>query len=161
MKTRLHHAMSIMDHAHRDQLEPYYDTPYVDHCYRVMHRLTFLNVTEDALLAALVHDVLEDVSKELRSKFEEDILHLLGWNVHRIVVLLTRREDETYREYIERIKEEDDDDGEAISIKVCDIEDHLDTSRVDRDGECFIMFEKNESLRKRYEIAKAVLTSAW
>ena len=158
MKSRLQLAMNIIDQAHRDQTEKFYGTPYVEHCYRVMHRMTYkCDVTEGELLAALCHDVLEDVNENKRESYREDIRYLLGAEVLRLVEILRRDASETYRQYIERVKE----DARASLIKECDLDDHLDESRVDREGTCYIMLDQNQSLRKRYEIARAVITSVW
>lgn len=83
---------------------------------------------------ALLHDILEDTKTtedELPEEYREDI------------VALTRKDTETYFEYIERVSK---GSKRAITIKLFDIEDHLNNKDT-----------LKPSLEKRYLKAKKML----
>ena len=87
--------------------------PYVHHCQRVAAPF----YENDVLYAAaILHDVLEDTDATLR-----DVQKRFGVNVSEIVLVLTRNEQETYAEYIERVKLHSD----ARKIKLMDLGDNL------------------------------------
>ena len=84
----------------------------------------------------LLHDILEDTDTNIEEipEDEEFISDLIA---------LTRFADETYFEYIERIKRAG---KRAITVKLCDIQDHLDNKET-----------LKPSLEKRYLKAKELL----
>lgn len=88
---------------------------YIDHLFRVA--FAFIGKEDNTLYAAaLMHDILEDTDATRDE--------IAGWTskaVADIVVVLTRREDETYREYIARVAE----NKEATQIKLMDLLDNL------------------------------------
>ena len=86
---------------------------------------------------ALLHDILEDTETkedELPEEYREDI------------VTLTRKDTETYFEYIERVS---NGSKRAITIKLLDIEDHLNNKDT-----------LKTSLEKRYVKAKEMLNKS-
>lgn len=88
----------------------------------------------DYMIVGLLHDIIEDTNITL-DELPEDI---------RIdIATLTRRSDETYFEYINRIK---NGSKRAIIVKLCDIEDHLNQKDTLKD-----------SLKKRYLKAQEIL----
>lgn len=89
----------------------------------------------DARTIALLHDVIEDgeaTEEELRSAYSKEIVD--------VVVVLTRRVDETYLAYIARVKEAG---GIAVEVKLADLEVNLERC--------------TKSLAKRYIKAQEVL----
>jgi (p)ppGpp synthase/HD superfamily hydrolase len=115
------------------------DEPYINHAVRVA-----LAVDGDGAKAvALLHDVLEDT--------DVTYIELERRGVEKGILLavraLTRLDDETYREYIERLATWDAEywSGVARVVKLADLDDNLS----DLPG--------GHSLRKRYEWAKARL----
>ena len=73
-------------------------------------------------MAAILHDTVEDTNwtlDQLRSQGYPDI-------VVELVSILTRVDDESYEDYIERIKNHPD----AIKIKLADLEDNMDVRRL-------------------------------
>lgn len=81
----------------------------------------------DAFVTALLHDSVEDgyaSEREIWENFPE--------RIHRAVVILSRRLDETYSEYIHRIQESDD--PLAIIVKRADAEVNLDRCLADADA---------------------------
>jgi (p)ppGpp synthase/HD superfamily hydrolase len=122
-------------------------TDGVDHAVRVMElrqwdRLGLESeghIREDET-AALLHDVVEDSSVTL-----DDIENIFGSEIRRIVDLLTRRETETYFQYIDRVATDD----VARGIKLADLHDHFAQAGT-----------LTDSLRQRYEKARKILTPA-
>jgi len=92
-------------------------------------------------VSALLHDVVEDSAVTL-----DDIERLFGLKVRRTVDLLTRRDGETYFDYIARVSSDDI----ATGIKLADLHDHLWQQR----------HTLPESLKPRYEKARKILTPA-
>ena len=91
----------------------------------------------DYEMVALLHDILEDTDTtedELPSEYKED------------VITLTRKDTETYFEYIERVGK---GSKRAITIKLLDIEDHLNNKDT-----------LKASLEKRYLKAKEILNKS-
>ncbi len=101
--------------------------PYVLHPLRMMARVH----GEAERMAAVLHDVVEDTPYTL------DQLRALGYpeEVVAAVDCLTRRETETYEQFIERVKT----NRIARRVKLADLEDNMDVRRLsdvtDRDRE--------------------------
>lgn len=104
--------------------------PYILHPLRVM-----CAVDAPHRIVAVLHDVVEDGDLGLG-----DILAIFGEEVREAVNALTRRERESYGEFIVRCKA----NPIARQVKIADIRDNL------RPGA--------PHLRERYEAAMAVLT---
>jgi (p)ppGpp synthase/HD superfamily hydrolase len=125
----LQRAVAIADGAHRGQTTKTGE-PYINHVGRVAE--PFLKL---AIIAEL-HDVVEDSDvtlKTLRAAgFSEEIVGAVD--------ALTRREGESYKQYLRRCAENES----GIIVKVADIQDHLDS----RGG-----FEGRSALMKRYRKA--------
>lgn len=107
--------------------------PYIVHPLRVMQALQDFPV--HVRIAAVLHDVVEDTLATLPA-----IEARFGGRVATLVDALTRREAESYSDFIMRVNA---CGGEAIAIKRADITDNL------RDLE--------GSLRKRYTKALDIL----
>lgn len=111
-------AFSIAQSAHMNQQDKG-GMPYILHPIRVSQKCK----TNNAKIAALLHDVVEDGSIDfgyLRSKGIPE-------KVVNAVDSLTRRKDESYKDYIVRISL----DTIAIEVKIADLEDNMDISRLD------------------------------
>jgi (p)ppGpp synthase/HD superfamily hydrolase len=117
--------------AHRGQ--KYGDHPYIIHIIDVTSRV--LDEPEDVIIAAILHDAVEDGSLTFEEAHAE-----FGSRVAAALDALTRRNDyqmsETYAEYIDRLAKNPD----AVTVKLADLEANL---------EC----DPPESLRERYEAA--------
>ena len=61
---RLIQAINTAACAHRDHVRKGTDIPYVSHVVGVMHLVSQVTDDEDLLIAALFHDILEDVPEE-------------------------------------------------------------------------------------------------
>lgn len=137
---RLEQAIKIATKAHEGQVDKA-GKPYILHPLRVM-----LNFTdEDMQIIAVLHDVLEDSG----SFGWMDIEEFFGEGIADLILDLTHSHEETYFDYIRRIKA----NKIATEIKLADLRDNMDLSRLsevtDRD------LERN----KRYEKAILILTS--
>lgn len=110
----------------------------------ILHPLAVADQFDDERLAAaaLLHDVLEDSLEWTTARLYG---HGIPPDIVRLVQTLTRREDETYFDYIRRIKP----DPDATAIKTADLRHNL------RRSETFTA--DLESLRKRYEKAIEIL----
>lgn len=87
--------------------------PYILHCLRVAEKMP----DEISTAAALLHDILEDTD------ITGDDLQYIPFAVLKPVTIVTRIEEETYEQYINRIVQSKDE--VAIAIKIADLEDHL------------------------------------
>lgn len=120
--------------------------PLIIHARNVCNRCR--DLSDEQRIAALLHDVLEDGSKDSfnAEEISRTIIGLFGWQVAIIVNALTRKEGETYNEYIRNIHTRC---AYATPVKLADLEDNLDESR----GPI------PELLRQRYERARDYLRS--
>jgi (p)ppGpp synthase/HD superfamily hydrolase len=111
-------AILLAVQAHRGQLDRY-GAPYILHPLRVLQRME----SEHERMAAVLHDVVEDTPYTL------DDLRQMGYpeDVLQAVDRLTRRDDETYEQYVERAAA----DPLARRVKLADLEDNMDLRRLD------------------------------
>jgi (p)ppGpp synthase/HD superfamily hydrolase len=117
--SKLEKAITIAATAHRHQKDKA-GAPYILHPLRLMMKMK----TETEQMVAVLHDVLED------TEVTADTLRKEGFSeiVVDAVVCLTRTDDaEPYDTYIARIKKV----PIARKIKLTDIEDNMDITRLD------------------------------
>lgn len=112
-------AFSIAQSAHMNQQDKG-GMPYLLHPIRVSQKCR----TCESKIAALLHDAVEDSSISLDHLREKGISE----RVVNAVDSLTRRKNESYKDYIVRISL----DPIAIEVKIADLEDNMDVSRLDR-----------------------------
>ena len=95
-----------------------YEQPYILHLVRVMQRVH----TVDEKIIAMLHDIVEDTDWTL------DMLKQEGFPGHIVTAVdyLTRRDEQTYEEYIQRLKT----DPLAIKVKLSDLTDNMDIRRI-------------------------------
>lgn len=122
---RLQDAIRIASVQHGDTQDKN-GQPFIGHPLRVMANLAGLGMSEAVLQAAVLHDTVEDTDLTLQE------LELLGFHddVVSLVDLLTRTPEQTYFEYIERIK----GDSIATLIKLEDIADNMNPNRATADS---------------------------
>jgi len=111
----LEKALAIAIKAHEGQTDKQ-GVPYILHPIRVMARLD----NETDRVVALLHDVVEDsptTFDDLRKDFSEEVVSAVDH--------LTRRSDETYDAFIERVKK----NPIAIRVKLADLADNTDPRR--------------------------------
>ena len=114
-------AVSIAARAHRGQKDKA-GAPYLLHPLRMMLRMD----TEAAMMAAVLHDVVEDTEwtfERLREVgFSEEVLEAID--------CLTHREGESYQEFVERVRT----NPIARQVKIADLEDNMNVRRIDQLG---------------------------
>ena len=94
--------------------------PYLDHLYSVASNLE----EEKEKTTGLLHDIIEDKgfhAEDLRKlEFSEEVIEA--------VLLVSRRKDETYKEFIERILKSNN--KLALRVKIADMTNNMDLSRI-------------------------------
>lgn len=117
MSTLLEQAIELACREHRGQTDKA-GQPYILHPLRLMLRFH----TEPERIVAVLHDVVEDGAVKL------DQLRELGLSeaVVQAIDHLTRRRDETYDVFIDRVAT----DALATRVKIEDLRDNLDVSRL-------------------------------
>lgn len=110
-------AVLIAVNAHKGQVDKG-GNPYILHPLRLM----FSREDETEKICAVLHDVIEDTDVTL------DYLREQGFSKEVLSALdaLTRRKDETYEEFIDRIIE----NKIACNVKLADLNDNMDLSRI-------------------------------
>ena len=110
-------AIEIAASAHASQVDKG-GAPYILHPLRMMMKQT----TETTMIAAVLHDVVEDspwTMEKLRAEgFPEDVL--------QAVACLTKREGEDYADFITRAGT----NSIARAVKLADLEDNMDIRRI-------------------------------
>ena len=132
--------------SHKDQRR-YSGDPYVVHTVSVAAILTEMELDSETIVAALLHDVLEDTDATI------DDLIQLGLSDEQITAirLMTKKKGDNYDEYIDRIK------GNKIArqVKIKDLEDNMDLTRLlhleEKDIERLKKYHKSYIKLTRYE----------
>ena len=113
--------------------------PYIDHLWRVketVHNEIWGNYELETV--ALLHDLLEDCPNWNKEK----LLDIFPKSVVDSVVCLTRKKNESYKEYIDRILTDD----MATLVKKADLRDNMDITRLKTLNEAdFIRLKKYHS----------------
>ncbi len=113
----LEHAIKIAVEAHKGQKDKV-GAPYILHPLRVMLRMK----SDLEMMAAVLHDVVEDSAWTLAELRKEGF----PASVIEAVDQLTRRENESYDDFIQRIKLH----TLAVKVKLADLEDNMDLTRL-------------------------------
>ena len=136
----LERAIAIAAEAHAGQKDRG-GAPYILHPIRLMIQMD----SEDAMMAAVLHDVVEDsvwTLDDLRKEgFSNEVLNAVDSLTHR------DKEGEDYWDYIQRAKS----DPIAIKVKLADLEDNLNPDRLNE------VTEKDEKRFDRYRKAQEML----
>jgi (p)ppGpp synthase/HD superfamily hydrolase len=110
-------AIAIALDAHADAKDKA-GNPYILHPLRVMMSMD----STDAMCVGVLHDVVEDshwtLERLSEAGFSKDVV--------AAVDCLTRRQNETYEAFIDRLK----DNALARTVKIADIQDNMDTTRL-------------------------------
>ena len=114
-------AVSIAARAHSGQKDKA-GAPYLLHPLRMMLRME----TEAAMMAAVLHDVVEDTDWTLGR------LHEAGFSdeVIEAVDCLTHREGESYQQFVGRVRT----NPIARQVKIADLEDNMNVRRINQLG---------------------------
>lgn len=136
----LEKAISIAVKYHENQRDSE-GMPKVLHPINVMFKMQ----TEEEMIVAVLHDVVEDTEYSLRNLSLDNFSNLTLFSVECI----TRRVGEKYSSYIQRVKTNDI----SIKVKLADLEDNMDLRRMDNISEDLAI-----SFVKRY---KPVWNQLW
>jgi (p)ppGpp synthase/HD superfamily hydrolase len=127
--TDLENAILLATRAHgRLRQRDKTGAPYILHPLTVMLRMS----TEPEMIAAILHDVVEDAGVTLEMLREDGY----SSEVIEAVDCLTKRESESYEEFIKRLKP----NQIARRVKLADLEHNMDVRRLSR-------VEKNDADR--------------
>ncbi len=136
----LERAIAIAAEAHAGQKDRA-GAPYILHPIRLMIQMD----SENAMMAAVLHDVVENsvwTLDDLRKEgFSNEVLNAVDSLTHR------DKEGEDYWDYIQRAKS----DPIAIKVKLADLEDNLNPDRLNE------ITEKDEKRFDRYRKAQEML----
>lgn len=131
-------AITIATKAHNNQIDKA-GQPYILHPLRVMLKLS----NDIDRQVAILHDVIEDTNISIddlrREGFENNVLKALSF--------ITRKEDEKYFDYINKIKQ----NYIAKKVKIADLEDNMNLSRIQN------IIDKDLGRMKRYVKAYSIL----
>jgi len=113
----LEKAIRIAAQAHEGQRDKA-GAPYILHPLRVMMKMA----TEAEQITAVLHDVVEDTDWTMERLRQEGFLG----EILAALDCLTRKNGEEYEKFIERVKR----NPLAVKVKIADLEDNLDVSRL-------------------------------
>lgn len=133
-------AISVAARAHKGQKDKA-GAPYLLHPLRMMLRMN----SETAMMAAVLHDVVEDTDWTLERLREAGFAE----EVVEAVDCLTHREGESYEEFVGRVRA----NPVARQVKVADLEDNMNIRRIGQLG------AKDLERLEKYHRAWRVLTS--
>ena len=137
----LDRAIAIAAEAHTDQKDKA-GISYILHPIRLMIQMD----SEEAMIAAVLHDVVEDSVWTLddlrREGFSDEVLNAVDCLTHR------EGEGEDYWDYIKRAG----NDPIAIKVKLADLLDNLNPNRLDK------VTEEDEKRFERYRKAQKMLS---
>jgi (p)ppGpp synthase/HD superfamily hydrolase len=135
----LEDAISLAVEKHRGQVDKA-GQPYILHPMRVMCRMK----TEFEMMAAILHDIVEDTDVSL------DDLREAGYPeaVVTAVDCLSRRDDESYEDFVARTMT----NLLAVQVKLGDLQDNMDIRRIES------LDEDDMKRLKRYQWAWRELT---
>ena len=111
-------ALEIALKAHNDQKDRY-GRPYILHPLRIMMKME----KDIYKTVAILHDVVEDSDITLNELKDEGFSN----NIIEAVACLTKRKGENYFDYIHRVMS----NPVAIEVKLADLEDNMDITRID------------------------------
>lgn len=116
-------AEKIAESAFKDKLDKG-GKPYIEHLRRVAFRASeaLPRRSDELKVIGVLHDLLEDCPEWN----EKSLRHIFPNFIVRAIVVLTKRKNETYEEYIGRVNE----DFWAKLIKLADLEDNMDILRL-------------------------------
>lgn len=134
-------ALAVQKHAGQSDKS---GAPYILHPLRMMTRMK----TTDAMMAAVLHDIVEDTDTTLTNLRREGFPE----NVVAAVDALSRRDGESYEDFTARAG------AESLSrqVKIADLEDNMNLLRLGKAG----LSEKDVERLNRYLRAWRRLTEA-
>lgn len=137
---KLDQAISIAIKAHSGQIDKA-GQPYILHPLRIMFKFR----TEDEMIVAVMHDVIEDSNTT-----SNDLINFgFSTTIVKAINCLTRMKNESYDDFISNLSKND----LATRIKVEDIKDNLDLTRLD------VVTDRDLQRVEKYHRALMLLTT--
>lgn len=131
-------ALKLSFEAHKEQVDKS-GMPYVYHPFHLAEQM----VTEETIIVALLHDVVEDTDYML-----EDIRNMgFSDSVIDALALMTHEKSVPYMEYVAKIKT----NSITTAVKIADLKHNSDLSRLD------VVDEKALERAEKYKKALALL----
>lgn len=115
-------AISIAAAAHQDQ----YDKGHIAYILHPLEVMRMVRPDRDAMIVAVLHDVLEDCPNDMRTPYELMLKEQFGARIYTAIEALTHRNNESYDTYIERIAGND----LARLVKIKDLTHNMDPRRI-------------------------------
>ncbi|MBT4684929.1 MAG: HD domain-containing protein [Candidatus Marinimicrobia bacterium] len=135
----LERAIEIAVEAHKGQKDKA-GNPYILHPLRLMFQMK----TDNERMAAVLHDVVEDSDWTLddlrKENFDNEVIDAVN--------LLTRDDNDSYEEFVQKAAS----NPISKAVKIADITDNLDLSRISK------MTEKDVDRVKKYQRVLKILT---
>ena len=135
----LERAIEIAVEAHKGQKDKA-GNPYILHPLRLMFQMK----TDNERMAAVLHDVVEDSEWTLddlrKENFDNEVIDAVN--------LLTRDDNDSYEEFVQKAAS----NPISKAVKIADITDNLDLSRISK------MTEKDVDRVKKYQRVLKILT---
>ena len=134
-------AEDMARRAHRGQ--NYGGKPYITHVEAVVNAAKKLDAVRDVIIVAWLHDVIEDSASTNLDEIAKEFSPVVA----NAVEAITKREDESYKEYLIRAAQ----NPIAAKVKLCDIEANLAASRrlVAKYEDALIKFRANVANKGR------------
>lgn len=123
MNHLLSRAIDLMMEVHNGQFRKDNKTPYFLHPLQVMINVAKKNMSTKVLVAAVLHDVIEDCNITFQDTLKDRIYRKFGPEVYTLLLFLTHFKHQSYDEYIRTICKNKD----AILIKLEDIQDNMNS----------------------------------
>lgn len=131
MNQYIQNSLVFAKDAHKYQVDKG-GSPYIEHCIAVYeiannsymkYLFESMNLDYDlVLISALLHDTVEDTKVSLN-----EIEQVFGLDVANIVDNLTKRENETFDQYFERVES----CVYSTMVKICDLKNNTDLTRIE------------------------------
>lgn len=139
-------AQEVARLMHKHQMDKA-GAPYIEHVESVARNVELSDhATESAIIAAWLHDTVEDTPYTL-----DEIRDEFGDNVAEVIHLLTRKNGQSPHGYYSAIKANPD----ALTVKLADIRDNTHPARLSR-----LPQELQDRLKAKYSFAIQQLASA-
>ena len=113
-------SMNLIEEYHKNDVDKG-GHPYINHLVRVSDGCK----TYEVKIAGLLHDIIEDTSCDEQILLEKGIPQF----IIDIILLVSRKEDESYNDFINRLIESDN--KYAMELKCSDLRDNCDLSRLE------------------------------
>ena len=138
-KPTLQDAIALATKYHEGQVDKA-GKPYISHPMRVMEKM----MLEDEKIVAVLHDIVEDTNITLQDLKDR------GYSDYIVnsIDCLSKRDGESYDKFVERTMT----DTMASYVKLADLEDNMDLSRLKT------VTEKDKARHKKYKKVHARIT---